>query len=296
MIENNWASMVLCGLCLDSAQLGTSDPAVDSGSVRRVVLEAIGKSLKDSIATNYKSTELRYSRYLALVELVQQLLSYKPPPSASNSIAFSKLSKTWEEHFLQVAKVMLEKGYVVLLSNIISDLDVNHPKSKILLGKFLKPLESLTKFSIKISRTPDAPTESPQKGESREVVMESHLPLESEENGDLSNIYRNSALSMFGPRSDVEDVEDTSGDDEEGFDEFSDDEMIDGDEVDDMVHTLFSHSRAQKSMMKWKLLFQSLSTADMKKWKNLLAMISIRMILKSLLMMYLFFFDHLDPW
>ena len=229
LAENKWASKVLFGLCMHSSEAGKSN-SVDSAAIQRVVLDSIAKSLKDAVSHSIQTSEERYGRYLALSELVYQLLSNKPVGSG----IISSTRVAGEDSF-QIAKIMLEKGFVNLLTGIIADLDVHHPASKALLAKFLKPLELLTKAATSLGSSSDEQGDSSTKTSEEHSVPAVQLPLESEDAGEISNIYRNSALSMFGPRSEQDDVHYSSGEDnEEGFEEFSDeddDSMDDEDEV-----------------------------------------------------------------
>jgi E3 ubiquitin-protein ligase HUWE1 len=221
--ENFWSCSVLCGLCVNSDGVKSSnllDP-------RKSTMDAIGKYLKDSSAHSSHSTEERYGIYIALSELLQRILSYRAPSPVA---VFQRLSKSNDDHAIQNSKLMLEDGFVGLITSLIAELDEHHPLFNGLLAKMLKPLEILTKSAISLGQaSSDSTEEVPEKhSPSDEVGTDQAVPLESEDNGELSNIYRNSSLSMFAPRSD--DVEGLSP--EEGYEEFSSDEsMDDGDEA-----------------------------------------------------------------
>ena len=223
-VESFWACSVLCGLCVD---YNISKVSNSISEPRKVTLDAIGKYLKDSNSHATHGTEERYGIYIALTELIQRILSYKPPTSVAG---FGRLAKPNDDHAIQNSKLMLEDGFVALITSLIADLDEHHPLFNGLLTKMLKPLEVLTKSAISLGRASEEAAEAPEKSSPSEglSVQDQAIPLESEDNGELSNIYRNSALSMFAPRSD--DVEGFSH--EEGFEEFSSDEsMDDGDEA-----------------------------------------------------------------
>jgi hypothetical protein len=70
-----------------------------------------------------------------------------------------------------------------------------------------------------------------------DIPVSQSQTAEAEDNGELSNIFRHSALSMFGPRTEPEEYEFSSGD-EEGFEEFTDDDSMEDDSDMDDVHFL----------------------------------------------------------
>jgi E3 ubiquitin-protein ligase HUWE1 len=221
--ENFWSCSVLCGLCVNSDG-GKSSSLLDP---RKCAMDAIGKYLKDSSAHVSHSTEERYGIYIALSELLQRILSYRAPSPVA---VFQRLSKSNDDHAIQNSKLMLEDGFVGLITSLIAELDEHHPLFNGLLAKMLKPLEILTKSAISLGQASSDSTEevTEKNSPSDNVGTDQTVPLESEDNGELSNIYRNSSLSMFAPRSD--DVEGLSP--EEGYEEFSSDEsMDDGDEA-----------------------------------------------------------------
>ena len=57
------------------------------------------------------------------------------------------------EVVLHMAKTMLEKNFVAVLTQALADLDVNMPSLSSLLDSVLRPLEHLTKASIKMARS-----------------------------------------------------------------------------------------------------------------------------------------------
>lgn len=222
-VESFWACSVLCGMCVDSGPLKSTNSLVEP---RKLTVEAIGKYLKDSHTLTSHSVEERYGIYIALSELIQRILSYKSPTPLA---VFQRMAKVNDDHSIQNAKLMLEDGFVGLITSLIAELDEHHPLFNGLLTKMLKPLEVLTKSAISLGDAANDSSEVPEKvSPSEDVSTDQAVPLESEDNGELSNIYRSSALSMFAPRSD--DVEGFSQ--EEGYEEFSSDEsMDDGEEA-----------------------------------------------------------------
>jgi E3 ubiquitin-protein ligase HUWE1 len=251
--ESYWGCKILTDLCLDIG-LDPQKPSDTTSFLKKNVLDYIAKSLRESMSQSYTSTDDRYNRYLALSELVLHMVSHKP----TISDGFPRSRQNTDENSVQTARLMLEKGIVQLLTDIISDIDVHHPSSKRLLSRLLKPLEILTKVAIKVSKTPAGENESPEKGKDTSATQDSTLRpgVEPEDGGELSSIYRNSALSMFGPRTDNEDME-YSSDDEDGFD-FSDDSLMDDDDDDtdevhqfsvDLLNSLFYGVKLKKNIL-----------------------------------------------
>ena len=222
MTQNTWSYTLLCALCLEG-QKDPNDKTIhpDITNTRRAVIEFVGKSLKECISASYSSIEQRYERYLSLAELVSQILSYKPHKLVSSR-------EYRNDETLPLAKIMLEKGFVNTLTGIVADLDIYYPLTKLVLPKILKPIEHLSKLAIKIGSSVDESSTKKDSVDSQVVPPESQVESQAEvedNHRELSNIYRSSALSMFGPRSDNDDL-DQSDDEEDGFEDFSDEDSM----------------------------------------------------------------------
>jgi len=128
---SGWAVSVVIGLCSDTI------PAVDQkeqseglSTVRKTVLDVIAKALKDTVGQDLSS---RYGRLWAIGELIYGLLLAKP----------SIVPRQQDESSLEIAKAMLEKNFVSLLTAAISDIDLNFPDVRNVLVSLLRALEHL---------------------------------------------------------------------------------------------------------------------------------------------------------
>ncbi|KAK7053298.1 E3 ubiquitin-protein ligase tom1 [Paramarasmius palmivorus] len=212
----NWAMSVIVALCVDSSSAQeTKDVSAELVSVRKYVLESISRAIKDLPP---EDIDARYGRLLALGDLCHRLLT----------VRFNSPSrKQLEETPTQIAKVMLEKGFVSTLTNALSDVDLNYPNVKNLVAAVLRPLEYLTKVAIKMSRSPGSKGKESIEGPKAESVA-SYTSESEDDEGDereeTPDLYRNSALGMYG--GEMEDM--NFNPEDEDMDE--DDEDDDGDE------------------------------------------------------------------
>jgi E3 ubiquitin-protein ligase HUWE1 len=129
----NWAMSVVVALCVDtSAGHDLKDVPADLVSVRKFVLEAISRSIKDLPLSD--SVDSRYARLLALSDLCFRLLTVRFNAGAR---------KTQEESPTHIAKVMLEKNFVATLTTALGDIDLNYPNIRTVVTAVLKPMEYL---------------------------------------------------------------------------------------------------------------------------------------------------------
>ncbi|KAJ3032901.1 hypothetical protein HDV00_006990 [Rhizophlyctis rosea] len=242
LVESTWATSVLSGLCVgvtaDLAEEKEKYP--DLVNVRKTVLDAVVKSLRDAMGLVEAGTETRFGRFLAVSDLCYKILTARNPAAAA--AAASTSGRAHEDIPMHVAKVMLEKGFVNLFTQMLSEVDVHHPNSRMLLNAILKPLEFLTKAAIKIGRAADiGGKKGRKKFEREEMYDEFPAGQDGEVEEEVPDMYRNSALGVFDARGSDEDMDETdSEDDEEDYDEYSEDEdeededrMDEGSDVDD---------------------------------------------------------------
>ncbi|KAK1218494.1 E3 ubiquitin-protein ligase tom1 [Marasmius sp. AFHP31] len=218
----NWAMSVIVALCVDTSSVQeTKEVSPELVSVRKYVLESISRAVKDLPP---ESVDARYGRLLALGDLCHRLLTVRFNTSSR---------KQSEETPTQIAKVMLEKNFVATLTNSLSDVDLNYPNVKNLIAAVLRPLEYLTKVAIKVSRSPGKGRDNVE-GPKAESVTSYSSGSEDEEEGrreETPDLYRNSALGMYG--GEMEDMnynEDEDMDDDDEDDE-GDEEMDFGEET-----------------------------------------------------------------
>jgi len=129
---STWATAVIVSLCLDVSYTSPGrDVSDELAVVRKFVLDAIAKTIKE-IPPN-DAPELRYGKLYALSDLCFRLLSPRAPSTPGSK----------EETSIHIAKVMLEKNYVALLTGALADADLNYPGMKNLVGAVMRPLEQL---------------------------------------------------------------------------------------------------------------------------------------------------------
>ncbi|KAH9949004.1 hypothetical protein B0H21DRAFT_198859 [Amylocystis lapponica] len=219
----NWAMSVIVALCVDTtpAQDNKEVPP-DLVSVRKFVLEAISRALKD-IPTS-ESLESRYSRLLALADLCHRLLTVRFNTSSR---------KSHEDTPTHIAKVMLEKNFVATLTNALAEVDLNYPNIRGVVTSILRPLDFLSKIAIKMSRVSEKPKDIlDDKVEVAPSALSDEEDDAAEHDGDETpDLYRNSSLGIYG--GEMEDVHYGPEDDiDEDAEEDEDDvEMDFGDET-----------------------------------------------------------------
>lgn len=129
----NWAMSVIVALCVDGGSLSDDSVcSVDLPAVRKLVLESISRSLKESPA--HETIDARYGRTLALADLCHRLLTVRFNNGSSKSL---------DETPMQLAKIMLEKNFVATLTNVLTDIDLNYPNMRSLVAAILRPLDFL---------------------------------------------------------------------------------------------------------------------------------------------------------
>ncbi|KAG6874485.1 hypothetical protein C0995_010395 [Termitomyces sp. Mi166 len=242
-----WAMSVIVALCVDSVpNHDVKDLSSDLVSVRKFVLEAVSRAIKDPPST--ESTDARYGRLLALAELCYRLLTVR-----SHTIHRKQI----DENPTHIAKVMLEKNFVATLTTALSEVDLNYPNIRRLVPAILKPLEHLTKLAIKMSRltSKNKDTVDSSKSESESSISsadeEDESDIEEENREETPDLYRNSALGMYGGEMDDanyggEDEMDEDGDEDEdvemdfgeetGSEHTSNTEDEEDEDVDDETH------------------------------------------------------------
>ncbi|KAJ7703165.1 hypothetical protein B0H17DRAFT_1175941 [Mycena rosella] len=214
----NWAMSLLVALCVDTSSTHElKDVSPELVSVRKFVLEAISRAIKDLSAA--ESVEGRYGRLLALADLCHRLLT----------VRFNTSSRKHQDDApTHIAKVMLEKNFVATLTTALSEVDLNYPNVRGLVASILRPLEYLTKIAIKMSRTSNRNKDIVE-GQKAESVTSMGSEEDEEEMQDAGreetpDLYRNSALGMYG--GEMEDVHFGAED------EMDEDEEDEGEDVD----------------------------------------------------------------
>lgn len=221
----NWAMTTVIALCAESsANIDAKEVSPDLISVRKYVLETVSRTIKDLPTENLDS---KYGRLLALADLCNRLLNvrFNVPPSQRKPNA---------EIPTHVAKIMLEKNYVSTLTTSLAEIDLNYPGVRSVVTAILRPLQYLSKVAMKMSRSSSKMKEvedgnESMSGSSVDSDEEDEDNAEREETPDL---YRNSALGMYGGEmDDARYAEDEEMGDEGEDDEDDDVEMDFGEET-----------------------------------------------------------------
>ncbi|KAG0374236.1 hypothetical protein BGX24_010655 [Mortierella sp. AD032] len=213
-IESNFASSVLVAMCSNGDEEEEKKPFSELVQVRRFVIDGLIRSFKDAIASTLP-VEFKYGKFLSLSELSYKILGSAPSAGA--------MAKPSEDMSINIVKVMLEKNFILTLTNVLADIDLNYPHAKILVNAVLKPLEHLTKLSLKMSRATDP-------GAAR--AKRQSTPMSGTGSGagsgdDAPDLYRNSSLGMFDGAT-MESAEDDDSDDEG-----DEDDIFEGEDYDE---------------------------------------------------------------
>lgn len=178
MAQSNWAMSVIVALSADvTIHTDIKEVAPELANVRRFVLDGIAKAIKDA-STASEPIEIRYGRLYALADLCYRLLTARPNGGSGSA-------KQVEDLTLHMAKTMLEKNFVTILTGALADVDLNLPSVKTLLDGILRPLEHLTKVAIKMGKAERVADKAKAALSSRGA----HHPLDFSDEDDESTDY-----------------------------------------------------------------------------------------------------------
>lgn len=181
--ESQWASICLSCVCAN----GDCDESLDSlNFIRKSILDLILKSFQNQA----QNTELRYGKFLALADLVHRILT--------NSTKKRKNQNQQTEVVpSNLVQLFIEKDFVGILVQIMSTVNVYHPKAKFILMSIIKPVEFLAQLSVKMGGL------KPQHSETK-----------------IHEDLRNSSLGiMEGQQSDLEEEEEEDEEEDENNEE-----------------------------------------------------------------------------
>ncbi|KAF9976767.1 hypothetical protein BGZ73_007902 [Actinomortierella ambigua] len=212
-VESAYSASLLVALCSSNDEEDDKKPASEAVLARRFIVDGLIRAFKDAIAST-EPIETKYGRFLSLSDLCNRLL-IGTPANGSNTRAS-------EDASMSVVKVMLEKNVISTLTSVLADIDLSYPHARILVNALLKPLEHLTKLSLKMSRA----SETGAKNRRRST------PLSAAGSGtgsgdDAPDLYRNSALGILDGAA-IESEEDDEGDISN-----EEDDLFEGDEFDE---------------------------------------------------------------
>jgi len=197
---SHWASVVVVALTHDSEATAHSKDSKETHleivSVRKAVLDGIARAFKEATIQSSEPTEIRYGRLFALSDLCYRMLVAKPigaGPSAR------------EEPSMQMAKLMLEKNFAVILTNALAEVDLNFPNVNNLINTILRPLETLTKVVTKVGKAKatgavtagDDDEDDQGETDSTGTEGDEDEEVEIDTDDDTPDLYRNSALGLF---------------------------------------------------------------------------------------------------
>ncbi|UZJ54305.1 hypothetical protein CBS101457_003625 [Exobasidium rhododendri] len=155
MTISNWAMSTLVALCSDVVAITPDVKEVGNEIIfaRKSVLDGIAKAIKEATTASSagranESIEARYGRLYSLSDLCYRLLKARPNITSAGSNS----TRSMNDMTLHMAKTMLERNFVTVLTCAIAEVDLNLPMVKSLLDRILKPLEYLTKIAIKMNK------------------------------------------------------------------------------------------------------------------------------------------------
>lgn len=156
--------------------------------VRKFVVETLAKCLRDANLQATDSLLWRYSKISALGDLCNRLFS------GGSSIPLDHFSTTFFGFHdgNAIAKVAYDKQFASVLTACLSEIDLNYPQCR-------KPIKILVKCLNKISRLSVEVDEGTQEKPEEDSVMHmlGELSSESDYEEEYTDIFRNSALSMY---------------------------------------------------------------------------------------------------
>lgn len=236
LVTSDWAMRVLVCLCAKTGekdlglvtasryanaprQIDDKDTEPDLTYVRRFVLDHAIKSFRDATSST-ESTQARYGRLLCLAELFNKLITKASPQEGSTPVANTS--------YKRIARMMLEKNFIAILTSAISDIDLSVPGAKKVIKFILRPLKELTGTATDLNI--NHPDEFPKIIDQNADVMSdasSQVSEITDDREETPDLYRNSALGMLDPArhhrvdSDEEDEEEDGMD----YDDYDEDDM-----------------------------------------------------------------------
>ncbi|WVQ77455.1 hypothetical protein IAR50_007141 [Cryptococcus sp. DSM 104548] len=219
------ATAMIVALCSDTVpSLDKKDVSEDMVSIRKTVLDAVSKAIRDTSLV--VDVNVRYGRLWALGELVHRLLV------ARSSASTRQISSSG----LHMAKTMLEKNFVGLLTNALGEIDLNYPDIRNVLVTLLRALDHLSKLSVKWGKASkdtkdnvdDQTSEDDNDSDSSNADTDSDVDMLDDDQA--PDLYRNSALGMLGGELGEDDEDDEMDEEEDEDDMDMGDDLTDDDD------------------------------------------------------------------
>ena len=239
---SNWAMSVIVSLCARTEEHlskndGNSDVQTDDLEllfVRKFVLEYTLRTFKDAVAST-EPLDIKYSRLLNLCDLFNRMLVGKPTTNNSTLVSESGNNSN-------LAKLMIEKNLINILTTCLGEIDLNFPTSKRTVKYLLRLLKVLTKAALDMSITSDLAVSSMPSNDSRDnISTASSISDYDESREETPDLFRHSTLGIFEPPRDEETESDEEPDDEDAIlyeDEYGDEMDFDDNDMqedDDVI-------------------------------------------------------------
>ncbi|RDW82428.1 hypothetical protein BP6252_03540 [Coleophoma cylindrospora] len=228
---SSWADAVLTALLQKTGEKpvdkerepsdGEDEP--DLQFVRRFVLENILKAYREA-SSSTESLDVKYSRMLALADLMSHIMSGKERADRHEFLAM--------RNHAQLQRIMFDKGYIGALTGSIADIDLNFPSAKRAVKYILRPLKTLTDTARVLSEqglVSAPPGDGDADADADEIESATSVSDLEDEREETPDLFRNSTLGMFEAGRD-EDSSSSDDDDEEMYEGEYDEEGIDYDE------------------------------------------------------------------
>ncbi|KAL1897901.1 E3 ubiquitin-protein ligase tom1 [Sporothrix stenoceras] len=197
------------------------DEDSDLQFVRRFVLDTILKAYKEA-ASSSEPIDIRYGKMSALGELMSSMIGADKERS---SLPYAEAHS-----YMQLRRLMYEKGYLAALTHSIADIDLAFPGAKRTLKHVLRVLNVLTAAAIMLSRANIISSTALPDAIEYDIMSSSSLSDGEDDREETPDLYRNSSLGML-EGGDPDDEEYSDSDAHE--DDMYDDEMEYDDEMTD---------------------------------------------------------------
>ena len=225
LVESTWASCVIAALCYSSGSKLEEAYKYELDTIKVIVVEAIIRSLKINKSESVPF-EVQNGKLVSLADLCFKLLSAKTIVYPGQTKCSGKL----ESHTLSMARIMISKGLVAVLTLSLAELDIHHPGSQKVVSSIIAPLDLLSKSAIEMGKNEDLSNDNQitRKGNSLfdNAFRDLDRPGVEDTPIDISDIYRNSALGIMEPRMDAEDSDFSDSDEYDHSDEMEDTDQV----------------------------------------------------------------------
>ncbi|KAI7881687.1 hypothetical protein K492DRAFT_194128 [Lichtheimia hyalospora FSU 10163] len=214
-----WTASIIVAMCYDAGGANNeTNPTVDKDQdldpIRRYIFDIIVCAFKDTIAsTQPGSLSVKYAKYLALADLCHRILNARPSAGAPAQ------QRTKEETTIHIAKLMINKELISVLTMAINDIDIEYPHARTVVNSMLRPLEQLTSFGSKM-------TDTEQQDKDNETNLEQQSLLQ-----DTAHLYRDPSPGIFNNGDVEEQMDEPSNGDRYGEDDFDDSTTDDSSDI-----------------------------------------------------------------